>query len=111
MLLVFRTYLVAVAAAAVPGEQSPWRVLAKISPGASAWLNVPYHSASIRFLKRQCHIGAIGLGPYYQGILLLLIAVILLNLGLEQHPIGLILGLDEYSWLILLRVNHGSATM
>lgn len=63
---------------------------------------VPYRSTSFCFLKTQGHIGAIGLGPYNEGVLLLLVAVILDDPRLKQQFIGLIFRLDIYARFILL---------
>lgn len=67
--------------------------------------NKPYHSATVSFLETQGHIRAVGLGPYYQCVLLFLIAIVLLDLGLKEHAIGLIFGFDKNPRLVLGRVS------
>lgn len=88
-------------------------------PGAS-----PDHRATFCLLETQRHIRAILFRPNDQGFcrviqssattccsrsprerqtLLLLIAIILGDLGLEQHAVGLIFRFDEYPRLLLIR--------
>jgi hypothetical protein len=62
----------------------------------------PDNSTALCFLKAEGHIDSRGLCPYYQCILLLLIAVFLANPGLKQHALRLFLGLDKYLWFVLV---------
>ena len=57
--------------------------------------NIPDGSTSFWLLEAEGHIGAILLGPYYESILLLLIAVILGDVGLEELSCGIVLRRDK----------------
>jgi hypothetical protein len=56
---------------------------------------VPYIGATLWLLKAEGHIGAILLGPYYERVLLLLVAVVLANARLKQ-----------LSRLVIFREHH-----
>ena len=58
-------------------------------------VSVPNGSTSFWLLEAEGHIGAILLGPYYESILLLLIAVILGDVGLEELSCGIVLRRDK----------------
>ena len=66
---------------------------------------VPDDSTTLSLLKAERHIGDIRFRPYYQCVLLFLISVIFCYFRVQQHAIGLVLGLDDNLWLILERVS------
>ena len=73
-------------------------------------VSVPYVGAALRLLEAEGHVGTILLGPYYECVLLFLVAVILANARLEQlarlivfrqhHDLGLFLLHCMSAWLI-----------
>ena len=63
----------------------------------------PYASAALWLLEAEGHVGAILLGPYYEGILLLLVAVVLANARLEQLARLVVLRDDDDLGVFLLR--------
>lgn len=64
---------------------------------------IPYVGAALGLLEAERHVGAILLGPYYEGVLLLLVAVVLCNARLEQLSRLVIFGQDDYLGLFLLQ--------
>ena len=64
---------------------------------------VPYAPAALWLLKAEGHVGAILLGPYYEGVLLLLVAVVLANARLEQLARLVVLRDDDDLGVFLLR--------
>ena len=64
---------------------------------------VPYVGAALGLLEAEGHVGAILLGPYYEGVLLLLVAVVLANARLEQLARLVVLRDDDDLGVFLLR--------
>ena len=63
----------------------------------------PYASAALWLLEAEGHVGAILLGPYYEGVLLLLVAVVLANARLEQLSRLVVLRDDDDLGVFLLQ--------
>jgi hypothetical protein len=59
--------------------------------------------AALGLLEAEGHVGAVLLGPYYEGVLLLLVAVVLANARLEQLARLVILRDDDNLGVFLLR--------
>lgn len=67
-----------------------------------AWICVPYVRAALRLLEAEGHVCTILLGPYYERVLLLLVAVVLANARLEQLARLVVLGHDNNLGVFLL---------